>query len=300
MHAHVLGGLAVQPFSLLTRSKVFLPCSAMFPNAHPNVSVGSGHPLAHSLKLHHCEGNDVRLTKLRINYSWWNMALVIKAFPLRAKWSLWSLSPAGSSRLLLLWWDWFSSGHHQNAFCICRIHLKLQQPSGLASHSSSGPTAWPLGHHLPLGQPPNSSSTHPSPLPSLLSSQVSLPWPKYNKHQGRLLGQLWESCLAEPRGSRGLFPDPSHGLLAFPSVLAVTVSPLSSWNSRCLAASLPHGPVCLPLPASLHDGQLANGALANPALDFTPHCSSFGKETCLFFLSFTCLSPFFLPLVFLS
>lgn len=104
LHAWVLGGLVVWPFSLLTHSKLFLPCSAMSPNAHPKTSVGSRQPPALAWKLHHCEGIDVSLIKLRINYLWWNLALAVvtKASTLRAKWSLWSPSLAHSSRLLLL------------------------------------------------------------------------------------------------------------------------------------------------------------------------------------------------------
>lgn len=169
--------------------------------------------------------------ELRINYLCWNLALalVTKAFTLRAKWSLWSPSPAGSKRLLLFCWDWFSSGCHQQ---------HLQNPLEAST------TQWACFVYCPqegclasvtpssLGRPPNPSSTHPSLSPILLSSQVSLPWPKYKKCHGHLLGQLWKSCLAGPRGRQGLFLNPSsHGLLDFPSVLTITVSTSSSWNS---------------------------------------------------------------------
>lgn len=60
VHAQVLGGLVVQPFGLLTHSKLFLPLSKMFPSAHSNITVGSGHPLALSWKLRHSEGNSVK------------------------------------------------------------------------------------------------------------------------------------------------------------------------------------------------------------------------------------------------
>lgn len=91
VHAQVLGVLVIQPFSLLIHSKLFLLPSAMFPSAHPNISAGSRYSPALSWKLLYSEGNSVRLRKL-------------------------------------LWWDWISSGHHQE-------HLENppepQQPIGL-------------------------------------------------------------------------------------------------------------------------------------------------------------------------
>lgn len=207
------------------------------------------YPPALSWKLPHSEGNSVRLRKLRISYSWQNLALalILRAYSEGEVKSLVTFpgwQQQLSAAVVGLVFSWPSPGAFAEPTRSSAAHW--------AAQSSSGPTTWPLQHQPPCGRPLNSFSTHPNLFLSPPSSQVSLPWPKY-KHQGHLLSQLWESCLTEPCRSQGLFPNPSRGLLAFPSVLTITISALS-WVSWCQAALLPCGSVCLPSAVSLHGG----------------------------------------------
>ena len=192
----------------------------MFPNAQPSIPVGSRHPPAPAWKLHHCEGNDVRLTKLRINYSWWNLALaaVIKAFTLRTKWSLWSPSPAGSSTHLLLWWDWFSSGHHQE---------HLQNPLGVSAtqwacfalclHLQESPQRWPC---------------------CLASATPSFSW----LTSKQIFHTLQPVALSPPQPSQSPVAQ-AQQVLRSPTQPAVRILPRwAPWEPRALSQSFPWPP----------------------------------------------------------
>lgn len=127
--------------------------------------------------------------------------------------------------------------------CTCRNYLKLRQSNRTALHSNSSSSAWPLWCHLPLVWPPDSSSTHPSLLPSLLRSQISLLWPKH-EHWGCLLSQLWQSFL-NPAWAEGCFPILPMAFWLFPLCL---LSPSPPCSLEILATVLwPHLPplVCV-------------------------------------------------------